>query len=169
MNAKLVTLFIALAFGASAHAAKGHNHGVGELDVGIDNGQITIELELPLDSVVGFEHAPKTDKEKAAITEAEHVLKDAPSLFLTTPEAGCTPESITVTMPYTNGPKPHAEEHADIDALYVFRCTTPAALKSVETTLFKHFTRLYRLEARRAGPAGQGATRLSARQPKLSW
>jgi len=169
MNAKLITLLITLAFGAGAHAATGHNHGVGELDVSIENEQLTIELELPLDSVAGFEHVPKNDKEKAALAEAERVLKNAPSLFLTTPDAGCTVATISVTMPYASGQQAHAEGHADIDARYVFRCTTPAALKIVETTLFKHFTRLYRLEARRAGSAGQGATRLSAKQPKLSW
>jgi hypothetical protein len=39
----------------------------------------------------------------------------------------------------------------------------------VETTLFKSFKRLYRVEARRVGPVGQGAARLTPKNPVLSW
>lgn len=168
MDMKRLALIAVLAVAANAHAAKGHSHGVGTLDVSIENAQVTIDLELPLDSVTGFEHAPKNDKEKAALSEAERLLKDAAAMVVPTPEAGCTVASVKVDVPYADG-KSADGEHADIDASYVFRCANPAALKSIETRLFKHFKRLYRIEARRVGPAGQSAARLSAKQPALTW
>jgi hypothetical protein len=67
------------------------------------------------------------------------------------------------------GAKAGADDHGDIDASYVYRCAKPAALKSIETGLFKHFKRLYRLEARRVGPAGQGAARLTPKNPAITW
>lgn len=164
-----LTLLAALTVAANARAATGHSHGVGALEVSIENAQIAIDLELPLDSMTGFEHAPKNDKEKAALAEAERRLKDAAATFIPTPEAGCTVTSVKVSVPYADGKTASGGEHADIDASYVFRCANPAALKGIETRLFKHFTRLYRIEARRIGPEGQGATRLSAKQPTLSW
>jgi hypothetical protein len=67
----------------------------------------------------------------------------------------------------------HAHEgethHADIAAEYSFRCTNPAALKGIETTIFTRFKRLYRLEVRRNGPNGQGAIRLTPKKPTLGW
>ena len=156
-----------LAFTLPAHAGKGHVHGEGKLDVSIEKGSITLTLELPLDAAIGFERAPKTDQEKAALAVAEKALRD-PALFLPTPAAQCTAQPPQVTMPAFDG-KQGDGGHGDIDATYSFRCAAPAALKSVETTLFRSFKRLYRLEARRVGPTGQGAARLTPKNPVLSW
>lgn len=147
-----------------AHAGKGHVHGVGRLDIAIDKNSVTLDLELPLDAAVGFERAPQNDKEKAALAAVEKTLKDAGTLFLPNPAATCTLQSVQVALPqFGDG------EHADIDASYRFRCANPAALKSIETTLFNSFRRLYRLETQRAGPAGQGAARLTPKNPLLVW
>jgi hypothetical protein len=159
----------------AAHAAKAHVHGEGRLDVAIDKEQITLNLELPLDAAVGFERAPKNDKEKAALAATEKMLKDAAALFVPTAAANCTAVSTDIKVPNLGGDGKHdhahegEEHHADIDASYVFRCANPAALKGIETTIFKSFQRLYRLEVQRAGPSGQGAMRLTSNKPILSW
>lgn len=158
--ALLAALFIAL----PAWAAKAHVHGEGRLDVTIDKDTITLSLELPLDVAVGFERAPKNDKEKAALADVEKRLNDAATLWQPTPAANCTVQSVEVEMPkFTGG------EHADLDARYVYRCAAPAALKAIETGLFTQFKRLYRLEARRIGPTGQGGQRLTPKNPALTW
>ena len=146
-----------------AHAHK-HVHGEGMLDVAIDKDTISISLEMPLDAAVGFERAPKNDKEGAALAEAKKVLMDAAALFVLTPAAKCTPGKIEVHMPRFEG-----GEHADVTAEYVFTCTEPAALRSIGTTIFTKFKRLHRLEAQRSGPTGQGAQRLTPKQPTLNW
>jgi len=161
---KLPALIAALFFALPAQAQKAHVHGEGKLDVAIDKDTVTLNLELPLDAAVGFERAPKNDKEKTALTTAEKILNDAAALFVPSPAANCAAQSVKVEMPQFSG-----NAHADIDASYVFRCANPAALKGIETTLFKHFKRLYRLEVQRVGPAGQGAQRLTPKNPVLSW
>ena len=60
-------------------------------------------------------------------------------------------------------------EHADLAARYEFQCEVPESLQGIETTIFKHFKGLYRLETQRVGPAGQGAQRLSPRNALLRW
>jgi hypothetical protein len=143
-----------------------HVHGEAKLDIAIDKERLAISLELPLDVAVGFERAPKTEKEKAALAAAQKILAD-PALFLPTPAAACKGETPKLVLPEFG--KAGGEQHADIDATYEFRCANPAALKSVETTIFKSFKRLYRLEARRAGPIGQGAARLTPKNPSIVW
>ena len=149
---------------APAFAAKGHSHGEARLDVVIDKGQISLSLELPLDAAVGFERAPKSDKEKAALVAAEHTLKDT-GLFVPTAAAQCSAQSVELQMPQFSG------EHADFEATYRFQCAAPAALKGIETHLFKHFKRLYRIEAQRVGPmpGSQGMQRLTPKAPVLNW
>ena len=160
------TLLALAALSLPALAEKGHVHGEGSLEVVIDKGSLSLRLELPLDVAVGFERAPRNDQERAALAAAQQALAD-PALFAPTPAAGCKAEPARIEMPKFEGKKP--ADHADIEASYDYRCATPAALKSVETTIFKSFKRLYRLEARRAGPSGQGAGRLTPKTPVLAW
>lgn len=166
LTAGLLTALLA-ATGA-VHAGKGHTHGVGRLDVVVDGGTLSFALELPLDAAVGFERAPKTPAEKAALDAAGKTLQDGAALFSPTPAAGCALKSTQVTLPFADG-KPADSDHADIDAAYVFECATPAALKGFQSTLFKEFRRLYRIEAQRVGPSGQGAGRLTPKTPSLAW
>ena len=161
-----VQLFALLAaFALPAHAQ--HAHGEGKLDVVIDKDSIAINLELPLDAAVGFERAPKNEREKAALAAAEKILGEA-ALFVPTPAANCKPQPPTVVMP-AFGARAGADDHGDIDANYAFRCANPVALKGIETGIFKQFKRLYRLEAQRVGPGGQGKQRLTPKNPVLNW
>lgn len=164
-----ILLLLASLFALSlpVHAGKAHVHGEAKLDVAIDKDTITIDLELPMDVAVGFERAPKNDKEKAALAAAEQAIRNW-TLFAPTPAANCTAQEPRVTMPAFDAGQGE-ERHADIDASFVFRCANPPALKAVETSLFKGFKRLYRIEARRVGPTGQGTARLTPKNPVLAW
>ncbi|MCM8594809.1 DUF2796 domain-containing protein [Accumulibacter sp.] len=46
---------------------RAHVHGQGQLDLAIDHDLVTIELELPLEAVVGFERAPRNERERKAV------------------------------------------------------------------------------------------------------
>lgn len=162
MKRPLLFVFL-LSAAATGFAQHRHVHGEGRLEAVLDRETLTLSLELPLDAAVGFERAPKNDREKAALAAAEKTLND-PALFQPVAAARCTLQSAQVDMPaFDDG------GHADIDATHVFRCADPAALTAVETTLFKSMKRLYRLEAQRAGPGGQGAQRLTPNRPVLNW
>ncbi len=144
-----------------------HAHGEAKLEVVIDKNNIAIKLELPLDAAVGFERAPKNEREKAALAAAEKSLGDA-SLFVPTAAASCKAEAPKVVMP-AFGTKAGHDGHGDVDASYSYLCANPAALKGIETMLFRQFKRLYRLEAQRVGPSGQGKQRLTPKNPLLAW
>ena len=159
---------IALTLPLFAHAAPAHVHGVAKMDLAVDGNKLTLSMEMPLDNLVGFEHLPKTDKHKAALAEAMKSLKNAADLFVPTAAADCKVEAVDVGDPFPGG-KAKADGHADVDADYVFRCAQPAALKGLETKLFKRFGRLQRIDVQRATAAGQGAATLTPEQPGLRW
>ena len=159
---------IALTLPLFAHAAPAHVHGVAKIDLAVDGNKLTLSMEMPLDNLVGFEHLPKTDKQKAALAEAMTSLKNAADLFVPTAAAGCKVEAVDVGDPFPGG-KAKADGHADVDADYVFRCAQPAALKGLETKLFKRFGRLHRIDVQRATAAGQGAATLTPEQPGMRW
>ncbi|MGL5463191.1 MAG: ZrgA family zinc uptake protein, partial [Aeromonas veronii] len=75
---KAVTLLLAAAaFGAHAnhdehesHSHGAHEHGHGHLNLVVDGDQLMIELQAPAADLVGFEHAAKSDEEKAQYAKA---------------------------------------------------------------------------------------------------
>ena len=163
-----IAVTLALTLPLFVHAAPAHVHGVAKIDLAVDGNRLTLSMEMPLDNLVGFEHLPKTDKQKAALAEAMASLKNAADLFVPTAAADCKVDAVDVGDPFPGG-KAKADGHADVDADYVFRCAQPAALKGLETTLFKRFGRLHRINVQRATGAGQGAATLTPEQPGMRW
>ena len=68
-------LALASLFPSVASAEQAHEHGVATLDVAVDGRTLTLQFESPLDNVVGFEHAPRTDKQRAALKNMEEKLQ----------------------------------------------------------------------------------------------
>ena len=159
-----------IAAATPATAGKGHVHGVGSLELVADKEQLVISLTMPLDAAVGFERAPRTDAERNALAQTAKHLGDGAALFVPAAAAACTLAEQKVNVPHLDGKDAKAKgEHADIEASYTFRCTQPTALNGVETTIFRHFKRLYRLDAQRVTPGGQGSGRLTPKTPALRW
>ena len=160
----LVTLLIS----SLVVAAPAHKHGAAKLDISMEGDKLTIALEMPLDSALGFERPARNDKEKLTFANAMTSLKKGAELFTPTAAAACRVESVELGDPFPGG-KAKADGHADIDAEYVFRCAKPAALKGVATTLFKQFKRLHKIEVQRATPDGQGKANMTPAQASVSW
>lgn len=166
---KLPYLLAALTLAFPAWAAEKHVHGAGRIDVAIEAGKIEVELELPLDTLVGFERAPRSEKERAALEAAAATLRDGAGLFLPAAGAACKLTETTVSMPFAGETPAASHGHADADARYVFECVNAGGTGSLETALFRKFPRLYRLELQRVGPKGQAGGRLTPKAPVVRW
>ena len=110
-----VVVFSALA-GASAfaqverqHAA--HVHGVATGNVALDDTDLRLELEIPGINLIGFEHAPRTDEEQAALDEALEFLRAADWLRAD-PEGACELASISAhTHGFSDNGAEYDREH----------------------------------------------------------
>lgn len=151
-----------------AHAHGAHQHGVAQLMVAVEGPTLTLRLESPLDNLLGFERAPRTEKERAAAEALLGRLKRGEGLFALTQAAECALASATVDAPVLQGGKA-AAGHADLAAEWRYSCRAPDKLTGLRVLLFKDYKRLTRVEASVAGPRGQRAARLSARAPDLAW
>jgi hypothetical protein len=151
----LLCAALALPGGASAH--KAHEHGVAKLDIGFDRGRLTVTLDTPLDNLVGFERAPRTDTERKAADAAVAALRDGGAMFRVDPAAQCTPRAVEISsapLKLGAGGRQAAEGHADLEAAYEFDCAgTPPAF--VEVGLFEAFRRMARIDVQSATPKGQ--------------
>jgi hypothetical protein len=183
-HAGRLLLCLVLPASAPVLAAHAHVHGQARLDVAVDGRQLSLHLDSPLESLLGFEHPPYNAAQVQAAREMVARLRDAQNLFVATPAAGCLLEGREIesaalaptllvggTQAPVAPPRPGEQggAHGDLDADFTFRCARPAALAGMEVHLFQAFPRLHRLDVQIAAPRGQSATRLTPQQPRLSW
>jgi hypothetical protein len=149
---------LALTLGASALAAgKAHEHGVARLDVAVAANGVSIELDTPLDNLLGFERAPRTDAERDKVQAAVARLRDGAALFRIDPAAGCTLASVDLlSAPLQLGrASATTGDHGDLEGSYQFTCKAGARAGFVEVGLFEAFAGLKRVDLQVATPRGQ--------------
>ncbi len=137
-----------------------HEHGAVKLDVAVESHKLSLVLQVPLDNVLGFERAPRTDAERqaaAAVLARLRSLDKAATLFATDAAAQCVltqaQVQAAVLEPITKPPANN--EHAELDATYEFTCARPAQLRSLTLGLFEAFPRIQRVDVQVVGPKGQ--------------
>jgi hypothetical protein len=164
-----VAAFLTLVMSSTYAEQHAHVHGTGELAVAIDGNMLQIDLDSPLDNLLGFEHAPRDEKEKRALQAMSDKLQQAGSLFVPTAAARCVAQPTQMTPPFFEAAGKKNDGHADVEATLSFRCEAPAALKDIDVKLFEAFPALHKLNVQLATPHGQSAATLTASQHKLAW
>ena len=158
--AVLLPLGMAVWFAATAvQAAQPHEHGVARLDVAVDAGRVSIELDTPLDNLLGFERAPRTNAERDKVTAVLTRLRAGDALFRVDAAAGCTLARVELVSALLElgkgGPATAASDHADLNGIFEFRCKNGARAGFVEVGLFEAFPALKRIELQVVTPRGQ--------------
>lgn len=141
---------------------KAHQHGIVNLDIGIEAQRLTVNLSSPLDNLIGFERAPRNDAERQRAQAAIERLRAADGLFTIDPAAQCRLDRVELVSPALGlGPAPSraasaaSAEHADLDASFEFVCADATRAAFVEVSLFAAFSRMQRLDVQVAAPKGQ--------------
>jgi hypothetical protein len=160
-------LLLALPLGALAHGSK-HEHGVARLDIAVEARQIVVQFDSPLDNLVGFERAPRTDAERKRADEAVARLKDGDKMFQFDAGAGCKMVRFSLDSPALGygsaspGEKDSAD-HADLLATWEFQCADASKAAQVDVGLFA-FNPLKIVQVQLALPKAQAKREL--KRPK---
>lgn len=180
----LLAFFIVagLSSGACAqHAHGAHEHGAAVLTVALEGQELVVELISPLDNLVGFEHAPANDAQRAALAAAGRRLLDVEAMLALPAAAACRVEDVDIESPWPltaaapapahgghDHPRPTRGDHADVVAVWRFACARPQALDRLEVRAFAQFPRLREIRAEHAGARGQGAAVLTPKSAVLA-
>ncbi|MFL9877386.1 DUF2796 domain-containing protein [Herbaspirillum rhizosphaerae] len=156
---------------ATAHEA--HVHGVGKLDVALDGKTLSLHLDSPLVNLIGFEHAAKSAKDKQAAQDMAKTLRNAATVFVTTPSAECKLSGVQLVsaaiepalLGEAAAKKPAGHEdhdgHADMDADFSFQCAYPERLQRIDVKLFDAFKGFNSIDVQLVTPKRQGAAKLT--------
>jgi Protein of unknown function (DUF2796) len=140
--------------------AQAHEHGAARLDIAVEGNTVSLQFEAPLESLFGFERAPRSAAEQRLVDAGIARLKAGERMFQFDVAAGCSLQRITLTSAAlqlgaaapTAAPK---SEHADLDASFEFACKNVAMLGSIEVSLFDAFAKLQRIDVQAATQKGQ--------------
>jgi hypothetical protein len=163
---------VLLAF-APAAMGQSHVHGAGVLNVAVEASTVFIELTAPGSDIVGFEHHPRSDTDRKAVSGAVKKLEDGERLFTFPTGAGCRLEEVKVESGLMESAG-HSETkspggHAEFQAHYRFRCAAPESLTFIDLEYFSMFSRAEELEARIITSKGQSAMELTANASRLTF
>ncbi|MGV3469612.1 MULTISPECIES: DUF2796 domain-containing protein [unclassified Limnobacter] len=160
----------------SRHNDAAHVHGQGELEIVQDGNGLFISLYSPLENVLGFERAPKTDAERVKARRVVSLLR-ANGLFAFSPEAQCKRTShklySEILNPHSHGQgddhqhHDSADGHSDFRAAYEFECEQPGKLKAIDVRVFRQFPGFEKIEVQALFPKGQVGATLTPKQSTL--
>ena len=174
-------LFAGVSVYAQHHA---HVHGVGELNVAVEGGRLLIEFQSPMHNLVGFEHAPQNQAQAQALADMQRKLEEeVAAVFMPTPAAGCQVESVELEsglfdagdvveahdLSTGGGMEMSHHSHTDLEAQFVFSCSKPDELRSLDVGLFDLFDGFETLNVQLVTPKMQSAATLDADHSQIVW
>ncbi|MGA0909031.1 MAG: ZrgA family zinc uptake protein, partial [Burkholderiaceae bacterium] len=115
---------------------------------------------------LSFEHAPKTDAQRAQLKALQDQLKDAAWLVVPAAQAQCKVTSVKAESALFDLSKP-VKGHADLDVDIAFECANPSALTSLRFSSLDKGRRMKKLMVAYVGPSGQKAVTLTQAKPVL--
>ena len=151
-----LVLLLAAPLGAQAQG-HAHVHGLAKLDIAVEAKKITLSFETPLDNLVGFERAPRTDSERRRADEAVARLRAGDTMFRFDPAAGCKLASVELSsaaMKLGTAEGMPQDGHAELEAEWQFDCSDATRAGFVDVGLFA-FNQLKRVQVQLALPKAQ--------------
>ena len=164
-----------------------HSHGTATLTVIISSEQVVLGFESPAFNLLGFENAPSTPEQEAALAQAEAVLASVENLVSIT-GTRCEVLDLQISHP---GQEAHAHEetghddHNHGDAVHenhdhaadghweflvnaTLHCLDLPARPALTASIFDHFSGIETLELLWATDTQQGAVTLTAATPSAT-
>ena len=187
----LASAALALSFPVLAddhqHSLEAHVHGIGTLNIALENQLLELQFESPAMNIIGFEYQPTTEADIQSVKAAQNTLSNAAELFAFSPAAQCRLTLVSIHNALLKGSGAHEHDHDhdhesqpaaeiaehqhnDISAHYQYHCATPAQLNSIDLAgLFKLFTQTEKIQVQLIVGDHQQGAELSAKNTSLSW
>jgi hypothetical protein len=134
-----------------------HVHGEGRLTIAISEHRVDVALSLPADSAFGFEHAPTSAAETAAVANTLEKLRDARQWLGGL--ADCETAESSLADPFAADDKRKHDTHRDLEGSWTLTCKhLPEA---IDVGLFGRLDKLERLDVEWVTDKGAGALEMS--------
>jgi hypothetical protein len=179
----ILTTFPTVPSRAADSNPEAHEHGVGIMNIAVQGNEVEIELELPADNVVGFEHEARTAAEKKRVQDAAAKLKNAANVVILPEGASCKLKKAAIKSALLEDHDEHQhkddhgkpekhddhDEHSEFAVHYHFECAKMALVSKLDVSLFKNFPSTHKLRVQYITPKGQGAVQATPKSARINF
>ena len=186
----LVCLFVSFQTSAQVRQKDSHEHGAANLMMVMEEEKLQIEFEVPSESLIGFEHFPKSRSNRGNFNEAIKILSDPSKLFSTPAEAECLLTGLNVSQSLfsSEGERGHEEEdkhghedndehghedsekaeiHSEFKSNYYWNCLHIDEIDSIGNKFFSFFPRIEEIRVTWITSSGQGSLELESGDDRI--
>ena len=139
------------------HNHGAHVHGEGNVNIVFEGNKLNLEWTMPGDTVVGFEHEPRNDRQTKRLEEAKEKLQDFNNL-VNIVDGKCSLKNNTLEIDYEGG-------HSEFKLSSQLECE--GTISAFQFEIFKNFNRLKKLRVIYVSPTANRSEDLTSRRSEL--
>ena len=190
----LVCLFVSFDILAQVARQKdSHEHGAAIIKMVMEDEKLQIEFEVPSESLIGFEHFPKSQSNRENFNKAIKVLSDPSKLFSQPIKAECLLVGMNVSQSLFSNEEEHGDEaeeehghdesekeeehghdesekseiHSEFKSNYYWNCQHLDEIDSIGTQLMSFFPRVEEIRVNWISNNGQGSLELESEDDRI--
>ena len=188
----LVCLFVSFQTSAQVRQKDSHEHGAANLMLAIEGDKLQIGIEVPSESLIGFEHFPKSRSDRENFNEAIKILSDHSKIFSTPDDAECLLTGLNVSQTLFSGEEEdehghkekdehghddhdeHGHEdsekgeiHSEFRSNYSWNCLHTDEIDSIGNKLFSFFPRIEEIRVNWITTSGQGSLEIESEDNQI--
>ena len=183
----LVCLFVSFQTSAQVRQKDSHEHGAANLMLAIEGDKLQIGIEVPSESLIGFEHFPKSRSDRENFSEAIKILFNPSKIFSTPSDAECLLTGLNVSQSLFSGEEKdehgheekdeHGHEehdehghddsekgeiHSEFRSNYSWNCLHTDEIASIGNKLFSFFPHIEEIRVNWITNSGQGSLEIES-------
>jgi len=171
----LVCLFVSFDILAQVARQKdSHEHGAAIIKMVMEDEKLQVEFEVPSESLIGFEHFPKSQSNREKFNEAIKILSDPSKLFSQPIKAECLLVGMNVSQSLFSNEEEHghdesekSEIHSEFESNYYWNCQHLDEIDSIGTQLMSFFPRIEEIRVNWISNNGQGSLELESKDDRI--
>ena len=182
----LVCLFVSFDILAQVARQKdSHEHGAAIIKMVMEDEKLQIEFEVPSESLIGFEHFPKSQSNRENFNKAIKVLSDPSKLFSQPIKAECLLVGMNVSQSLFSNEEEHghdesekeeehghdesekSEIHSEFKSNYYWNCQHLDEIDSIGTQLMSFFFGIEEIRVNWISNNGQGSLELESKDDRI--
>ena len=193
-NICLVLVFIFVSFDilAQVRHKDSHEHGAANLKIALEGEKIQVEFEVPSESLIGFEHFPKSQSNRENFRNAIKILSIPSKLFSISREGECLLVGMNISQSLFSNEEEHghdesedehgkdesedehghdqsekSEIHSEFKSNYSWNCQHLDEIDSIGTQLMTVFPKIEEIRVNWISNNGQGSLELESKEDRI--
>ena len=194
-NIFILLVCLSISFNVLAEASRqkdSHEHGAANLKIALEGEKLQVEFEVPSESLIGFEHFPKSQSNRENFRNAIKILSIPSKLFSISREGECLLVGMNISQSLFSNEEEHGHDesddehgkdesedehahdesdkpeiHSEFKSNYYWNCQHLDEIDSVGTQLMSVFPKIEEIRVNWISNNGQGSLELESKDDRI--